>query len=76
MRVTYVCGLTIHSEWICFDHIGYPRQKAESWWKRRSEAPIPANSKAATDAASTLRQPTEIQIRPVGKYVEITGFKF
>jgi len=66
----------IHSEWICFDHIGYPRQKAEAWWKRRSDAPIPANSQAATEAANTLRQPTEIQIRPVGKYVEITGFKF
>ena len=76
MRVTYVCGLTIHSEWICFDHIGYPRQKAESWWKRRSDAPIPANSEAAINAASTLRKPTEIQVRPVGKYVEITGFKF
>ena len=76
MRVTYVCGLTIHSEWICFDHIGYPRQKAETWWKRRSEAPIPANSEAAINAASTLRKPTEIQVRPVGKYIEIVNFKF
>jgi DNA repair protein RadD len=77
MRVTYVCGImTIHSEWICFDHIGYPRQKAEAWWKRRSESPIPANSQSAIEASNTLRQPTEIQVRPVGKYVELTGFKF
>jgi DNA repair protein RadD len=79
MRVSYMCGLVIHSEWICFDHIGYPRQKAESWWKRRSEAPIPANSEAAMatiEAYGMPRKPTEIQVRPVGKYVEITGFKF
>ncbi len=42
MRVDYSYGVyqTI-SEWICLEHEGYARQKARTWWKRRSKAPVP-----------------------------------
>jgi hypothetical protein len=36
LRVTYECGLTQHSEWVCFEHTGFPRDKALSWWRRRA----------------------------------------
>ena len=42
MRVDYRCGLVRHSEWICFEHPGYARQKAVAWWQQRSAAPVPA----------------------------------
>ena len=44
MRVDYSTGpRSRESEWLCFDHpVGsYPRDKAESWWRRRSQAPVP-----------------------------------
>jgi DNA repair protein RadD len=32
LRVDYQCGLLRHREWVCFEHAGYPRQKAVAWW--------------------------------------------
>jgi hypothetical protein len=35
MRVDYYDGLLcVASEWVCFEHTGYARQKAEQWWVR------------------------------------------
>jgi len=35
MRVDYYDGLLcIASEWVCFEHTGYARQKAINWWLR------------------------------------------
>jgi DNA repair protein RadD len=76
LRVTYQCGLTAHSEWVCFEHSGYARSKAESWWRRRTDAPIPATVEVAIVGAPTIAKPTAIQVRPVGKYVEILGVRF
>ena len=30
-------------EWVCFEHEGFAREKAKAWWKRRTNAPFPAN---------------------------------
>lgn len=76
LRVTYECGLSRHSEWVCFEHEGYPRQRAEAWWRRRSEAPIPATVEEALAAQDSLRPPLAIQVRPVGQYTEITAVRF
>lgn len=76
LRVTYQCGLTAHSEWVCFEHTGYARSKAEAWWRRRTDAPIPATVEIAIVGAPTIAKPTAIQVRPVGKYVEILGVRF
>jgi hypothetical protein len=35
LRVDYYSGLLrVASEWVCFEHTGYARQKAEQWWVR------------------------------------------
>jgi len=50
MRVDYRVGLNDYrSEWICFEHTGYARAKAESWWKARSHEPFPQSSQQAVD---------------------------
>ncbi len=52
MRVYYQCGFaTTFSEWVCFEHTGYPRRKAETWWVERSNEPIPATVEEAVDIA-------------------------
>lgn len=77
MRVEYLCGLNAHREWICFEHSGYPRQKAAQWWSRRMPGqPVPATVAEALAAASGLPRPTMIAIRPSGRYTEITGHRF
>jgi len=52
LRVDYRCGLNdYHSEWVCFEHDGYARQKAEAWWKARSHEDVPEMIEQAVDIA-------------------------
>ena len=77
LRVTYECGLARHSEWVCFEHTGFPREKAVGWWRRRTEgAPSPATVDEALEQLSALRRPTAIQVRPTGQYTEIAAARF
>lgn len=76
LRVTYQCGLTSYSEWVCLEHTGYPRQKAETWWRKRTSASIPANVDAGMAGSADLRVPAAIQVRPVGQYVEVVSVRF
>jgi DNA repair protein RadD len=52
MRVDYKIGFqTYVSEWVCFEHQGYPRQKAEIWWRTRSDEPVPGDAEEAVERA-------------------------
>jgi DNA repair protein RadD len=73
MRVDYRVGWhKYQSEWICFEHTGYARQKAIAWWKRRSHEPVPNTAEKAVLLARAGRlAPTRtITVR------RITGEKF
>ena len=76
LRVIYDCGFVQHSEWVCFEHSGYARQKAEAWWRNRTTLPIPSTVAAALLDTDILRVPEAIQVQPVGQYTEITAFQF
>lgn len=53
MRVDYKVGFyQFKSEWICFEHSGWARQRAEAWWRARSNDPLPVNSQQAVDIAT------------------------
>ncbi|MEQ8785101.1 MAG: DEAD/DEAH box helicase family protein [Pirellulaceae bacterium] len=53
MRVDYRVGLSeFKSEWICFEHDGFARQKAIAWWRHRSPDPIPQTAQEAVDIAN------------------------
>ncbi|SDD06060.1 DEAD/DEAH box helicase [Belnapia rosea] len=77
LRVTYECGLARHSEWVCFEHTGFPRDKAVGWWRRRAgNLPPPATVDAALEQLDQLRRPIAIQVRPASQYTEITAARF
>ncbi|MEO5375096.1 MAG: DEAD/DEAH box helicase [Alphaproteobacteria bacterium] len=77
LRVDYACGLARHSEWICLEHSGYPRQKAVQWWQRRAPTvPAPRDIEAALSLVAHLTRPARIRVRPQGRYTEITGYEF
>jgi DNA repair protein RadD len=77
LRVTYRCGLATHSEWVCFEHTGYPREKACAWWQRRVQGvPAPRTVDDALGYVTALPAPSAIQVRPVGQYTEIVGMRF
>lgn len=77
MRVDYWCGLAKHSEWICLEHSGYPRQKACAWWTRRApKLPVPMTVEQALAQTSALQKPIQIQVKQVGRYAEIVSARF
>jgi DNA repair protein RadD len=66
-----------HREWVCFDHEGFARRKAESWWlKMGGSLPYPVDVKDAITRFSELTMPNEIQLKKEGKYYVITNHYF
>jgi len=80
MRVDYRVGFhNYKSEWVCFEHSGYARGKAEAWWRARSREPFPESSEEAVRICETggVAEPVSITVRAVSgeKYDRITHYK-
>ncbi len=80
MRVEYRTGFRHwQSEWICLEHTGYARHKAEAWWKKRSGEPVPDTAEEAVAIAEEggLAQTLAIQVKSVAgeKYDRIIGYQ-
>jgi DNA repair protein RadD len=70
LRVEYEVGYyEFRSEWVCFEHPrnGYARQKAEAWWRARSDAPVPDTAAEAVELAhgGVLADTVSVTIRSV-----------
>ena len=78
MRVEYRSGLNVYREWVCFDHKGYPKDKAMKWWRHRMSGPgmLPTSTMDALAKVNSLMKPAEIKVQKNGKYTEITKFRF
>lgn len=77
LKVTYSSGLATYSEWVCLEHQGYARQKAAEWWRKRAPgSPVPLSVAEALAQASRLARPSDISVRPSGRYLEISGYRF
>jgi DNA repair protein RadD len=79
MRVDYYEGiLRVASEWVCFEHTGYARQKAEQWWARRAKKLAPENTEGAIDWLNfhEIEEPIRIATRKNGKYTEVKDYEF
>jgi hypothetical protein len=68
MRVDYECGLRTFSEWVCFQHEGLPRRKAEAWAMARGHRPPRTVADALAIAWPHARA---ITVNDVGRYPEI-----
>lgn len=78
MRVVYYCGYKMYNEWVCFEHPmgSFPRKKAETWWKQRSDLPVPSTVDEAQSLMHTLKIPTHIRVHTNLKYPEIKAVDF
>jgi len=68
MRVEYRIGFNRwQSERICLEHTGYARHKAELWWRRRSNVPVPETAEDAVYYAESgaLAETKSITVRSV-----------
>jgi DNA repair protein RadD len=80
MRVDYKIGWHEYkSEWVCFEHSGFARQKAVAWWKRRSPDPVPDSAERAVELAQNgaLATTLSITVRSVAgePYDRITDYE-
>lgn len=76
VKCTYMLGLTAQNEWICPEHEGYARSKADRYWKTHGGGlPFPRTVSEFLDRAGELRVTAEIQLRPNGKYQDVIGWR-
>jgi DNA repair protein RadD len=77
LRVDYYAGhRRIASEWICLEHQGFARVKAERWWSARHPEAAPATITDALDLVAELRRPLAIGTKPDGRYIRVAEYRF
>ena len=83
LRVEYWCGLRIVArEWVCLNHQGFARAKAERWWSVRNPEGfgfVPGSVDQAfewLDDGFEMRKPESITINESGKYPEIVNYQW
>jgi len=76
VKVSYMCGLTSIREWLCPQHSGYAKSKADRWWHAHGgQRPFPANVMEWLERQRELKDTAEISVRPDGKYWTVVGHK-
>jgi DNA repair protein RadD len=85
LRVVYWGGiLAVATEWVCLDHAGFAKSKADRWWRERAvKAPgaptfVPGTHQALEWIKSgyKLREPSAVTVNSSGKYPEIVRFEW
>ncbi|MCG7507084.1 DEAD/DEAH box helicase [Mesorhizobium retamae] len=76
VKVSYMCGLTSIREWLCPEHKGFPKTKADRWWIAHSgKRPMPKSVMEWLDRQRELSTTAEIAVKPDGKYWTITDHR-
>jgi DNA repair protein RadD len=82
LRVTYCLANPVQfvSEWICVEHKGFARAKAERWWAGRAYGECPISAEDALDVSRTngIQSPWKIKLKTKSgeKFPEIVGYTF
>jgi DNA repair protein RadD len=75
MCVEYACGFARYREWVCFEHVGYPREKARLWWMQRKPG-IPAPPTVGEAILHEFPAPTGIRLQRAGQYFNVVAVRF
>jgi DNA repair protein RadD len=76
LKASYHCGLRIFHEWLCFEHAGYPKHQAHTWWHEHSSTKPPATVIEAMRRLTELRTPKTIKVWINKQYPEVRGHGF
>jgi DNA repair protein RadD len=74
VKATYYCGLNAYSEWICFEHGGFPGKKARDWWRYRTnnlDYDVPTTCEEALKYLRRIPAPTHLRVWVNKKHPEI-----
>lgn len=75
LKVEYLVHGDVIAEWVCFDHAGFPRQKAVQWWQVMAGTTPPASVSEALDRSGEIRAPGEVVVRREGKYKRVARIR-
>lgn len=75
LKVSYRKGVKeVACEWVCLEHEGFARSKAEGWWQRMHGCSAPAT---VTEALQKKPLPPKaLWLKKNGKYKEIMSYEF
>lgn len=84
LRVSYFCKgdgnmPRMYSEYICFEHIGKARDRAEKWWRDRCiDADVPATVDRALQLTDHLKIPRAVRVwvNPPNNHPEIMDYDY
>ncbi len=79
LRISYICGVHIFSEWLCLEHPQpFPRHKARDAWRlmSRAEYSPPETVNEALERLGELEPPSQIRVLLNGKYPQVVGYEF
>ncbi len=82
MRVEYWSGLRrVAQEWVCFEHTGFARAKAEQWWSKRHPFVGDLDKSFPISTGHALQcfkgcEPSHITVNESGKFPEIIRCEF
>jgi len=77
VRVEYRrAELALYREWICPEHTGFAKSKADRWWlKHGGGRPFPKSVAEFLERQNELRTTAAIEVRPSGKYLEVSDHR-
>lgn len=76
VKVTYMAGMTAINEWLCPQHTGYAKSKADRFWAmHRGKMPAPRGVLEWLERQSELVKTEEIEVRPDGKYWSVVKWR-
>lgn len=76
VKVGYRLGMQVQNEWMCPQHQGYAKSKADRYWRAHGgKLPFPSSVVEWLDRAEELKTTAEIKLRPNGKYFDILDWR-
>lgn len=74
VKVSYMVGMTAINEWICPQHQGFPKSKADRYWRAHGgKMPFPKTVLEWIERQAELADTVEITVKPRQKYWDVVG---
>lgn len=76
VRADYSLGLEIQKDWICPQHGGFPKQKADRYWLQHGGArPFPSTVDEFLGRADELKVTESVRLKKNGKYWNVEAWQ-
>lgn len=76
VKITYMAGMAAINEWVCPEHQGYAKIKADRYWVQHGgQRPFPSSVMEWLERQNELFSTEEISVKPNGRYWDVTGYR-